>query len=260
MNSMMLEVILWRNKFPLIEIEWFGCLFGSALVSGMASLEKIKILVVGDSGVGKSSVVHLICHLEPVNNPSWTIGCSVEVKLHEYKEGTPLQKTYFIEMWDIGGSNSHRNSRSVFYGSFHGVILVHDLTNRKSQQNLRKWLAEVLSKESSKKNNGWYDYDSEQFVDNQTPILVIGTKQDLVQAVYPPGRTSRSSSLSEECGADEIYVSCREARSLAPGSSNAVKFSRFFDKVIEKKYEHQLSTIPDRRRFGPHSVKFTHTD
>lgn len=37
-----------------------------------------------------------------------------------------------------------------------GVILVHDLTNRKSKQNLRKWLAEVLSKEcGGKKNNGW---------------------------------------------------------------------------------------------------------
>ncbi|GFS51579.1 rab-like protein 3 [Trichonephila clavipes] len=121
----------------------------------MASIEKVKILVVGDSGVGKSSLVYLIAHSEAITNPSWTIGCSVEVKLHEYKEGTPFQKTYFIEMWDVGGSSSHRNSRSIFYNSFHGVILVHDLTNRKSKQNLRKWLAEVLSKDSpGKKNNG----------------------------------------------------------------------------------------------------------
>ncbi|KFM78104.1 Rab-like protein 3, partial [Stegodyphus mimosarum] len=77
----------------------------------MASIEKVKILVVGDSGVGKSSLVHLICHSEAITNPSWTIGCSVEVKLHEYKEGTPFQKTYFVELWDVGGSSSHRNSR-----------------------------------------------------------------------------------------------------------------------------------------------------
>ncbi|XP_035223706.1 rab-like protein 3 [Stegodyphus dumicola] len=121
----------------------------------MASIEKVKILVVGDSGVGKSSLVHLICHFEAITNPSWTIGCSVEVKLHEYKEGTPFQKTYFVELWDVGGSSSHRNSRAVFYNSFHGIILVHDLTNRKSKQNLRKWLAEVLWKDTSpKKNNG----------------------------------------------------------------------------------------------------------
>ncbi|XP_015903383.2 rab-like protein 3 [Parasteatoda tepidariorum] len=231
----------------------------------MATIEKVKILVVGDSGVGKSSLVHLIAHSESITNPSWTIGCSVEVKLHEYKEGTPFQKTYFVEMWDIGGSSSHRNSRAVFYNSFNGIVLVHDLTNRKSKQNLRKWLAEVLSKDGSgaKKNNGWYGFDSEQFVDNQIPILVIGTKQSLVMEVYPPGRTKRTSSIADECGADEIYVDCCQARSFAPGSSNAVKLSRFFDKVIEKKYQSQgtayISNVPDRRRLA-YNNKQSHVD
>ncbi|XP_054723839.1 rab-like protein 3 isoform X2 [Uloborus diversus] len=226
----------------------------------MASIEKVKILIVGDSGVGKSSLVHLICHGEAITNPSWTIGCSVE--LHEFKEGTPSQKTYFVELWDIGGSSSHRNSRTMFYNSFHGIILVHDLTNRKSKQNLRKWLAEVLSKEGTgKKNNGWYNYDSEQFVDNQFPILVIGTKQDLMMAVYPPGRTKRTSSIADECGADEIYVDCRHQRSFAPGSSNAVKLSRYLDKVIEKKYHNQGSVhVLDRRRIASHANKQSHMD
>jgi len=231
----------------------------------MASIEKVKILVVGDSGVGKSSLVHLICHCNSIQNPSWTIGCSVEVKLHEYKEGTPFEKTYFVEMWDVGGSSSHRNSRAIFYNSFHGIVLVHDLTNRKSKQNLRKWLAEVLSKDGpGKKNNGWYSYDSEQFVDSQIPIVVIGTKQDLVLEVYPPGRTKRTSSISEECGADEIYVDCRQTRSFAPGSSNAVKLSRYFDKVIERKYQNMsgshITTVLDRRRIASQSSKQSHMD
>ncbi|KAF8767386.1 rab-like protein 3 [Argiope bruennichi] len=231
----------------------------------MASIEKVKILVVGDSGVGKSSLVHLIAHSEAINNPSWTIGSSVEVKLHEYKEGTPFQKTYFIEMWDVGGSNSHQNTRHIFYNSYHGVILVHDLTNRKSKQNLRKWLAEVLSKDNpGKKNNGWYNYDSEQFIDNPVPVLVIGTKQDLAMEVYPPGRTKRTASIAEECGADEIYVDCRQTRSFAPGSSNAVKLSRYFDKVIEKKYQGQgggfVSSAIDRRRLASYSNKQSHVD
>lgn len=48
----------------------------------------------------------------------------MEVKLHEYKEGTPDQKTYFIELWDIGGSSSHRNTRSVFYNPTHGEMFI----------------------------------------------------------------------------------------------------------------------------------------
>ena len=50
------------------------------------------------------------------------------------------------ELLDVGGSQSHRNSRHVFYNNFHGIILVHDLTNRKSQLNLEKWLAEVFQR------------------------------------------------------------------------------------------------------------------
>lgn len=72
-------------------------------------------------GVGKTSLTHLICQQQPIRNPSWTIGCSVEVKLHEYKEGTPNQRRYFIELWDIGGSQSHKNTRSVFYNPTNGI-------------------------------------------------------------------------------------------------------------------------------------------
>lgn len=88
------------------------------------------------------------------------------MKLHEYREGTQNQKTYFVELWDVGGSSSHRNTRSVFYNPTHGIILVHDLTNRKSEQNLQKWLAEVLNREgnSKYKNHTFDDFDPEQFV------------------------------------------------------------------------------------------------
>merc|ERR1711946_91965 len=88
-------------------------------------IDKVRILVVGDSGVGKSSLVHLLCHGQPITNPSWTIGCTVDVKLHEFREGTSLQKTHFVELCDIGGTSGHQNARSVFYTPAHGIILVH---------------------------------------------------------------------------------------------------------------------------------------
>ena len=58
-------------------------------------------------------------------------------------EGTQQQKEFFIELWDVGGSHSQRNTRHVFMQTVHGVILVHDLNNRKSCLNLGRWLAEV---------------------------------------------------------------------------------------------------------------------
>jgi Rab-like protein 3 len=123
--------------------------------------------------VGKTSLVGLIAQIES-STSNWTVGASVEVKLHEYKEGTAAQKTFFIELWDIGGSISHQNTRSVFYQPTHGIILVHDITNKKSLDNLQKWLIEILNKDGKDviKNGGLdYEIDPEQFL-GQTQVVV----------------------------------------------------------------------------------------
>ena len=47
---------------------------------------------------------------------------SFNFQLHDYKAGTPAEKTYFAEFWDVGGWLAHQNSRSVFYNPVHGKI------------------------------------------------------------------------------------------------------------------------------------------
>lgn len=126
--------------------------------------------------------------------------------------------------------------------------MVHDLTNRKSYLNLRKWLAEVLNagKESSGMSgrktsrtsvtidmDNEEEYDPEQFADNQVPILIVGTKMD-------QSGTSRTDSsvhgvnLAEEVGADSISLDCSKTREICQGSVNKRKLNMFLDKVIER--------------------------
>lgn len=46
-----------------------------------------------------------------------------------------------------------------------GIILVHDLTNRKSQQNLQKWLQEIINRDGNlSKSKTFDDFDPEKFV------------------------------------------------------------------------------------------------
>lgn len=219
----------------------------------MAAIDRVRILVLGDSGVGKTSLVQLICHNEVTVDPSYTIGCSVDVTLHEYKAGTASERTYFVELWEVGGSNIHANSRYIFYNTVHGIILVHDLTNKKSHQNLRKWLCEALNKGCSK-DTPENDFSSEMFAGWQIPILVIGTKVDLAKSLRD-NILCRKSTVAEECGAAEMNIDCKQKKYLAPGSTNAVIMSKFFDKVIERRfyskdYSGQRSVTPniERRR------------
>lgn len=56
---------------------------------------------------------------------------------------------------------------------------------------------------------------------------------------------------AEQCGADVICLNCYEVRNLAAGTTDAVKLSRFFDKVIERKYYPRGSDIQasDKRKY-----------
>ncbi|XP_074603093.1 rab-like protein 3 [Brevipalpus obovatus] len=206
--------------------------------------DRIKVLVLGDSGVGKSCLVNLICQPHSSNRPSWTIGCSIEVFLHQFNEGTPNHRSCLIELWDVGGYKTHSLARSIFYDSYQGIILVHDLTNRKSYLNLRQWLGEVLTASDGtqmKEGRIAEEFDPEIFIGKNIPVLIVGTKKDLLSA--NAASRPRPTSLTEECGAFEIEINCLDSRAFAPGLTNCAEMTRFFDKVIERKY-----TLSDRMR------------
>ncbi|TDG38955.1 hypothetical protein AWZ03_014626 [Drosophila navojoa] len=259
--------------------------------------KRVRIVVVGDSGVGKTCLTHLIAQNESLIRPGWTVGCNIQVKIHEFKEGTARQCPYFIELFDIGGSLSHKNTRSVFYSGIHGVILVHDLTNGKSQEQLLDWLYEIVNKDgkdtykcrspssppSPTPLHGYgtdtsMRFDLEEFLGaTQIPILVIGTKLDLIdEKRQPKTSVKKAGGIADKCGAEEIWLNCRDTRSLAAGTTDAVKLSRFFDCVIEKRESNGCSgahlvasTATERRRaansqpsspeFPIHASKVTET-
>jgi hypothetical protein len=75
----------------------------------------------------------------------------------------------------------------------------------------------------------------------------VGTKNDLIDEKQR--KANRSQSFAQEIGADDFYINCRDVRSIAAGSTIAVKLQRFFDKVIERKYySKENSTFYDRNR------------
>lgn len=82
----------------------------------------------------------------------------------------------------------------------------------------------------------------------QIPVLVVGTKIDLLDEKQRK-KNRNQQQFAKEIGAEEIQIDCRNLRSFHAGSTDAVKLSRFFDKVIEKKYNRDNSTFIDKRKF-----------
>lgn len=170
--------------------------------------------------------------------------------MHLYKAGTPEERACFVELWDVGGSQFHRNSRRIFYQNADGIILVYDLTNKKSMASLSVWLAEVLdglqlSLSSLKIGN---TFDKEQFIAQEKPMLVVGTKADLINS---DNILTFRSAFAVEIGAEEIIVNCRQT--VSAGSNNRLKIDKFFDKVFapcysEDKYIPMASLLLERKR------------
>ena len=73
-------------------------------------------------------------------------------------------------------------------------------------------------------------------------MLVVGTKVDMLDEKQQK-KTNRNQQFSSEIGAEEIFVNCTNLRSFHAGSTDAVKLSKFLDKVIERKYFSQHSLI-----------------
>ena len=57
---------------------------------------KVKVLVVGDPGVGKSSLAHLIATGEPTKNPGYTIGCSTQIKVSSFLITSTIHQNLFL--------------------------------------------------------------------------------------------------------------------------------------------------------------------
>lgn len=122
-------------------------------IAGGLLCGQVRVLVVGDSGVGKTSLVHLITKGSSISRPSPTIGCSVDVKHITY--GSPssssnsikadAERDFFVELWDISGHDRYKDCRSIFYSQINGIIFVYDLSQRRTKTSLKRWAEEIAA-------------------------------------------------------------------------------------------------------------------
>uniref|UniRef100_A0A7N4V4I6 Uncharacterized protein n=1 Tax=Sarcophilus harrisii TaxID=9305 RepID=A0A7N4V4I6_SARHA len=97
-----------------------------------------KLLLIGDSGVGKSCLLLRFADNKYSDDYACTIG--VDFKIRTIQLNGKIVK---LQIWDTAGQERFHTITSSYYRGAHGVILVYDVSSLESFVNVKQWLVEV---------------------------------------------------------------------------------------------------------------------
>jgi len=120
-----------------------------------------KLIIVGDTGVGKSCLVSKYCTKKFNALHEMTVGVDFGSTVVEImKDKIPIRIK--IQLWDTAGQEAFRSITRSYYKSSSGVILCYDITRMDSFEHITQWLEDIRS-----------------ICHQNTPIILLGTKCDL---------------------------------------------------------------------------------
>eukprot|EP01094_Clydonella_sp_ATCC50884_P004611 TRINITY_DN13655_c0_g1_i1.p1 TRINITY_DN13655_c0_g1~~TRINITY_DN13655_c0_g1_i1.p1 ORF type:complete len:206 (+),score=46.62 TRINITY_DN13655_c0_g1_i1:50-667(+) len=97
-----------------------------------------KLLLIGDSGVGKSSILLRFVDDRFEEDSPCTIGVDFKVKRMQFGH----QKIQ-LTLWDTAGQEKFRSLTSSYYRGTEGIVLVYDVTKRSTFESIGMWLTET---------------------------------------------------------------------------------------------------------------------
>ncbi|CAH1780410.1 unnamed protein product [Owenia fusiformis] len=102
------------------------------------ALREVKVCLLGESGVGKSSIVQRFVHDTFKPALESTIGASFMSKTLTVDE-----KTYKYQIWDTAGQEKYRALAPMYYRGAAAAVIVYDVTNESSFGVLKDWIKEL---------------------------------------------------------------------------------------------------------------------
>ena len=122
--------------------------------------ESIKVVLIGESGVGKTSIISQFT--KGIFNPELmsTNGATFSTKKNEFIE---YKKTISFEIWDTAGQEKYRSLAKMFFKDATVALIVYDITNKKSFEEIKQYWMNLV------KENG----------PKEMIMYIVGNKSDL---------------------------------------------------------------------------------
>ena len=116
-----------------------------------------KIIIIGNSGVGKSNILGRYLNDEFQQDTKSTVG--VEFGSKKFKIGNSSIK---LQIWDTAGQERYRSITSAYYKGSKGCFIVYDITSQQSFDDVEKWYEEIS-----------------KITEKNISIILVGNKCDL---------------------------------------------------------------------------------
>lgn len=124
-----------------------------------------KLIVIGDSGVGKSNFISKFLGNKFKSDSVSTIGCELYSKLFEvtYFHNNKIRRDFIkANIWDTAGQEKFKSVTSSYYKGSNGVFVLYDTTKIDSFRHTDEWIEDVFS-----------------YCNKIPSIILVGTKSDL---------------------------------------------------------------------------------
>jgi small GTP-binding protein len=127
--------------------------------SRIVEMPKIKVVVVGVSGVGKTSISQRFVNNEYNSRSPATLGASFIERVFEYTPG----RSYRLQIWDTAGQEKYRAIAKIYYKDARVAVLVYDVADVLSFSCMKEWADDVMNNSSK-----------------DVLLAVVGNKTDLL--------------------------------------------------------------------------------
>ncbi|XP_072016609.1 uncharacterized protein [Amphiura filiformis] len=186
-----------------------------------------KIVMCGDSGVGKTSFIQRFCH----NTFTFNTQVTIEIGFH-MKSLVIDNNVVSLQIWDTAGQERFRSIPHAYFRKADGVLLLYDLSCEKSFLSVKEWIASIRE------------------VDDQSTIMLVGNKDDLISDRQVPRQSALR--LAQEHYALFIEASAKSGSNIFEAFGKlARELQKKEDDTVSNVYTSTIDLVADDIKFAP---------